>query len=52
MTLKEEGEDISITKQGVKNLEDSEKNGTISLNSLRRYASSVGYKLEYRFVIK
>jgi hypothetical protein len=44
------GEMLGITAQSVKETEDREKNGTVSLNVLRKYAEALGYRLVYKFV--
>ena len=41
---------LNITRQGVYKIQQSEKAGTISINSLKRIAETLGYTLEYRFV--
>jgi hypothetical protein len=50
LTLREVGEKMNITAQSVKEIETRELTGTISLNVLRKYASSLGYRLVYKFV--
>ena len=44
------GELLGITPQSVKETEQREGAGTISLNILRRYAMVLKYKLVYKFV--
>jgi len=50
MTLREVGEGMNITAQSVKEIEMREVMGTVSLNVLRKYASSLNHRLIYRFV--
>lgn len=52
MTLTQLGKKLNITKQGAKNIEDSEAKGTISINSLKEVGDILGLKLVYGFVPK
>ena len=47
MTMAQLGTKLNITRQGVKNLEKSEANGTITLNSLRDVSNAMDLKLVY-----
>ena len=50
MSLKQLGDRLSITPQGMKKIESSEKDGGISLNSLRQAGEALNLKLIYGFV--
>jgi transcriptional regulator with XRE-family HTH domain len=50
ITLSELGEKLNITAQSVKEIQDREKIGTVSINVLRNVAEALGYRFEYRFV--
>lgn len=50
MTMSQLGVKLNITRQGVKNLEDSEAKGSISLKSLREVGQAMDLKLVYGFV--
>lgn len=52
MTLAQLGAKLNITKQGVKRIEESEANGTITLNSLKNVAKAMDLKLVYALVPK
>lgn len=52
MTMAQLGTKLNITRQGVKNLEKSEANGTITLNSLRDVSNAMDLKLVYAMVPK
>lgn len=52
MTMAQLGAKLNITRQGVKRIEDSEANGTITLNSLRDVAMAMDLKLVYALVPK
>lgn len=52
MSLKQLGSRLKITAQGMKNLEELEKEGTISLNALRDAADALGLKMVYGLVPK
>tara|TARA_R110002074_G_scaffold331601_1_gene501977 strand:+ start:235 stop:567 length:333 start_codon:yes stop_codon:yes gene_type:complete len=46
------GSKLNITRQGVKRIEESEANGTITLNSLKDVANAMDLKLVYALVPK
>jgi len=50
MTMAQLGNRLKITRQGIKNLEESEAKGTISINSLKEIGEALGLKLVYGFV--
>ncbi len=50
LSLKGLGEKLGITAQGVKRIQDREQTRAISLKTLEKVATAMGYKLEYRFV--
>lgn len=50
MTMAQLGTKLNITRQGVKRIEESEANGTITLNSLKDAAKAVDLKLVYALV--
>lgn len=52
MTLAQLGNNLNITRQGVKRIEDSEAKGTISINSLKGVGEALDLKLVYGFVPK
>lgn len=52
MTLAQLGAKLNITRQGVKRIEKSEANGTITLNSLKDVAKAMDLKLVYALVPK
>lgn len=52
MTMAQLGTKLNITRQGVKNLEESEASGTITLNSLKDVSNAMGLKLVYAMVPK
>lgn len=52
MTMAQLGTKLNITRQGVKNLEESEANGTITLNSLKDVSNAMDLKLVYAMVPK
>lgn len=52
MTMAQVGTKLKITRQGVKSIEESEANGTISLNSLKDVANAMDLKLVYALVPK
>jgi len=49
LTLSELGGKMKITAQSVKDIQDREKTGAISLKILRNVAEVLGYRFEYRF---
>lgn len=52
MTMAQLGTKLNITRQGVKRIEKSEANGTITLNSLKEVASAMDLKFVYALVPK
>lgn len=52
MTMAQLGTKLNITRQGVKRIEESEANGTITLNSLKDVAKSLDLKLVYALIPK
>ncbi|WP_430411042.1 mobile mystery protein A [Kordia sp.] len=52
MTMAQLGAKLNITRQGVKRIEESEANGTITLNSLKHAANVMDLKLVYALVPK
>src|SRR5690606_19520079 len=52
MTMAQLGNQLNITRQGVKRIEESEANGTITLNSLKDVAQAMDLKLIYALVPK
>ena len=52
MTMAQLGAKLNITRQGVKRIEESEANGTITLNSLKDVAKALDLKLVYVLVPK
>jgi len=52
MTMAQLGDRLSITRQGVKRIEESEAQGSISIKSLREVGEALGLRLVYGFVPK
>jgi predicted DNA-binding mobile mystery protein A len=52
MTMAQLGTRLNITRQGVKNIEESESTGSISINSMKEVADAMELKLVYGFVPK
>lgn len=52
MTMAQLGNKLNITRQGVKRIEESEANGSITLNSLKDAAKAMELKLVYALVPK
>ncbi|WP_179008581.1 mobile mystery protein A [Winogradskyella forsetii] len=52
MTMVQLGTKLNITRQGVKRIEESEANGTITLNSLKNVAMALDLHLVYALVPK
>lgn len=52
MTMAQLGTKLNITRQGVKRIEESEANGTITLNSLKGVANAMELKFVYALVPK
>ena len=50
MTMEQLGNKLNITRQGVKRIEESEANSTITLNSLKGVAKAMDLKLVYALV--
>jgi predicted DNA-binding mobile mystery protein A len=50
MSLRQLGQKMSITPQSVKEIEEREKNGTISIKVLRQVAAALNMKLVYGFI--
>ena len=49
ISMEELGRKLNITKQAVFSFQQGEKDGTISLNSMKKIADCLGYSFEYRF---
>ena len=52
MTMAQLGNTLNITRQGVRNIEESEAKGSISINSLKEVGKSLDLKFVYGFVPK
>jgi|SRR4030042_1747047 len=52
MSLRQLGNRMGITSQSVKEMEEREKKGTISLNVLRKFGKSMDMKFIYGFIPK
>jgi predicted DNA-binding mobile mystery protein A len=52
MSLRQLGNKMGITPQSVKEIEEREKNGTISLNVLRQFGMCLDLRLVYGFIPK
>ena len=52
MTMAQLGNRLKITRQGVKNIEESEAKGSISINSLKEVGEALDMKFVYGFVPK
>jgi len=50
MSLKQLGKRMNITAQSVKEIEEREKAGTISINVLRQFGASLNMKFVYGFI--
>lgn len=50
MTMAQLGNKLNITRQGIKRIEDSEANGTITINSLKEVAKAMDMKFVYALV--
>ena len=50
MSLRQLGKKLSITPQSVKEIQDREKNGTISIKVLRQVAAALNMKFVYGFI--
>ena len=52
MTMEQLGKKLGITRQGIKRIEDSEAQGSITLNSLKEIADAMDMQLVYALVPK
>ena len=52
LTLQQLGKKLNITGQSVKEMQDREKNGAITIKLMQNFGETLGYKFEYRFVPK
>lgn len=52
MTMAQLGTRLKITRQGVKNIEESESKGSISINALKEVGEALDLKFVYGFVPK
>lgn len=52
LTLHELGEKLDITSQSIKEIQDREKRGSVSIKILENVEKVLGYKFEYRFIPK
>ena len=52
MSLKQLGEKLNISPQGVKDIERREKGGSITINALKETAASLDMQLVYGFIPK
>lgn len=52
MKMVQLGKKLNITRQGVKSIEESEANGTITINSIKDVADALGFQLVYALVPK
>jgi len=52
MSLRQLGDRINITSQSVKEIEEREKNGTVSINVLRQVGQALDMKFVYGFIPK
>jgi len=50
MTLRQLGKRLHITAPSVKEIEDREKSGTISINVLKNFGEAMGMKFVYGFI--
>jgi predicted DNA-binding mobile mystery protein A len=50
MSLRQTGNKMGITPQSVKEIEEREKHGTVSLNVLKQFGKSLDLKLVYGFI--
>ncbi len=50
MTMRQLGDRLSVSKQGVQQIEQREEEGTITINSLRDAANALDMRLVYGFV--
>jgi predicted DNA-binding mobile mystery protein A len=52
MTMKQLGAKLNITRQGIKNIEESEAKGSLSINALKEVGEVLDLKFVYGFVPK
>ena len=52
LTLRELGARIGTSTQTIQDYQESEKKGTVTVNTMRKVAKAMGYRFEYRFVPK
>ncbi|MHC1706897.1 MAG: mobile mystery protein A [Bacteroidales bacterium] len=52
MSMRQLGKKMGMTAQGIRDLEEREKNGSVSLNVLRQFGISLEMKLVYGFIPK
>lgn len=52
LSLRELGEKLNISAQSVKEIQDREKQGSLTAGLFKKVAESLGYNFEYRFVKK
>jgi predicted DNA-binding mobile mystery protein A len=52
MTMAQLGTKLNITRQGVKNIEESEAKGTITINSLKEVGKAMNLRFVYGYVPK
>lgn len=50
MTLRQLGNRLEITPQSMKEIEDREKNGTLTINILKKYGEAMDMKFVYGFI--
>ncbi len=50
LSLESLGYRLALTRQGVHKIQQSEKAGAITINSLKKVGKALGYTFEYRFV--
>ena len=50
MTLRQLGKRLGITPQSMKEIEDREKNGTVTINILKKYGEAMDMKFVYGFI--
>lgn len=48
-SLREVGLKLNITAQSVKEIEDRELTGSVTVKVLQKFGEALGYKFEYRF---
>lgn len=50
LNLRQMGEKLQMTAQSIKEIEERELTGRITIKTLKKYASVLGYKFEYDFI--